>query len=69
VRFDALVDENFAVWAPLRLLAGVLETIPPDVFAADYHDRLDRASPTDRRTPGRLLSRDAYPKSLDLEFA
>lgn len=42
-RFDALVDEDPAVWAPLRLLAGALETTLPDIFAPDYQDRLDRA--------------------------
>jgi hypothetical protein len=35
-RFEALVDEEPAVWLPLRQISGALETTLPDVFAADY---------------------------------
>jgi hypothetical protein len=42
-RFEALVDEEPAVWLPLRQISGALETTLPDVFAADYIERLDRA--------------------------
>jgi hypothetical protein len=42
-RFDVLVNEDPAVWVALHNLAGALETSLPDIFAADYGDRLDRA--------------------------
>jgi hypothetical protein len=42
-RFEALVDEDPAVWLPLRQVSGALETTLPEVFAADYIERLDRA--------------------------
>ncbi|WP_199853385.1 MULTISPECIES: hypothetical protein [unclassified Plantactinospora] len=47
-RFDALVDEDPAVWSPLHTIGGVLETSLPEIFAADYPVRLDAAR-------GRLL--------------
>jgi len=48
-RFDALVDENPAVWSPLHTISGALETTRPEVFAPDYSARLNAAR-------GRLLA-------------
>jgi hypothetical protein len=42
-RFDVLVNEDPAVWAALHRLAGTLEKSLPDIVAADYGHRLDRA--------------------------
>ncbi len=42
-RFDALVDEDPAVWSPVYKLAGTLETTLPEIFAGDYGDRLNQA--------------------------
>jgi len=42
-RFDSFIDEDAAVWSPLYQLHGALETTLPEIFAADYSDRLDAA--------------------------
>ena len=42
-RFDSFIDEDAAVWSPLYQLHGALETTLPEIFAADYTDRLDAA--------------------------
>ena len=42
-RFDALVDDDPAVWSPVYKLAGTLETTLPEIFAGDYGDRLNQA--------------------------
>lgn len=37
-----VVDDS-AVWAPLHRIAGTLDKALPDLFAADYAERLDAA--------------------------
>lgn len=37
-----VVDDS-AVWAPLHRIAGTLDRALPDLFAADYAERLDAA--------------------------
>ncbi|MDL4816930.1 hypothetical protein [Actinomadura opuntiae] len=37
-----VVDDS-AVWAPLHRIAGTLDNALPDLFAADYAERLDAA--------------------------
>jgi hypothetical protein len=37
-----VVDDS-AVWAPLHRIAGTLDKALPDLFAADYVERLDAA--------------------------
>ncbi|MFI0739056.1 hypothetical protein ACH4PU_13350 [Streptomyces sp. NPDC021100] len=37
-----LVDDP-AVWAPVHRLAGALDTALPEIFAADYAERLEAA--------------------------
>ncbi|GAA3423078.1 hypothetical protein GCM10018953_02610 [Streptosporangium nondiastaticum] len=41
--FDDLVGEDRAVWSPLHLIAGTLETSLVEVFMPDYSGRLDAA--------------------------
>jgi hypothetical protein len=38
-----LVIEDPTVWSPLYRIAGTLDTRLPEVFAADYAERLDAA--------------------------
>jgi len=42
-RFDTLVDEDPAVWSGVYRLAGTFDTTLPEIFAADYRPRLERA--------------------------
>ncbi|TDD94159.1 hypothetical protein [Actinomadura rubrisoli] len=37
-----VVDDS-AIWAPLHRIAGTLDKALPDLFAADYAERLDAA--------------------------
>ncbi|MEU7022524.1 hypothetical protein ABZ990_17945 [Streptomyces sp. NPDC046203] len=39
---DRLVDDS-AVWAPLHRIAGTLDKSLPEIFAADYVERLEAA--------------------------
>ncbi|NUW41179.1 hypothetical protein HT134_13650 [Nonomuraea rhodomycinica] len=41
--FDSLVDQDRAVWSPLYLIAGSLETSLAEVFLPDYTERLNAA--------------------------
>jgi hypothetical protein len=41
--FDALVNRDRAVWAPLYRIDGTLETTLPEIFAPDYGARLHAA--------------------------
>jgi hypothetical protein len=41
VAFRQLVDDR-AVWSALLKISGTLETTLPDMFAADYRERLER---------------------------
>ncbi|MEV7801802.1 hypothetical protein AB0O28_02500 [Microbispora sp. NPDC088329] len=41
--FDDLVGEDRAVWSPLHLIAGTLETALVDIFMPDYSGRLNAA--------------------------
>ncbi|WP_432928214.1 hypothetical protein ACQPZZ_01520 [Microbispora sp. CA-135349] len=41
--FDDLVGEDRAVWSPLHLIAGTLETALVEVFMPDYSGHLDAA--------------------------
>ncbi|MFI6063313.1 hypothetical protein [Streptomyces sp. NPDC051286] len=46
-----LVDDP-AAWAPIHRLAGTLNTALPEIFAADYAERLDAARHRLRETMG-----------------
>ncbi|MFI1585291.1 hypothetical protein [Embleya sp. NPDC020630] len=39
---DRMVDDA-AVWAPIHRIAGTLDKALPDLFAADYAERLEAA--------------------------
>jgi hypothetical protein len=41
--FDALVNRDRAVWAPLYRIDGTLDTTLPEIFAHDYKARLHAA--------------------------
>lgn len=41
--FDAIVDQDRAVWSPLHRVAGTLDTSLVEIFAPDYSVRLDAA--------------------------
>jgi hypothetical protein len=42
-RFDAVADEDVAVWSALHQISGALETTLAEVFMPDYGDRLEAA--------------------------
>lgn len=42
-RFDAIVDEDIAVWSALHRISGTLETSLAEIFMPDYTARLDGA--------------------------
>ncbi|MEV6139107.1 hypothetical protein AB0L63_24200 [Nocardia sp. NPDC051990] len=41
--FDGLVERDRAVWSPLYMIAGTLETSLVEVFAPDYATRVEAA--------------------------
>ncbi|MEN3538005.1 hypothetical protein AAH991_23020 [Microbispora sp. ZYX-F-249] len=52
--FDDLVGEDRAVWSPIHLIAGTLETSLVEVFMPDYSGRLDAARKRLLQTLGEL---------------
>ncbi|GAA1268078.1 hypothetical protein Psi02_09980 [Planotetraspora silvatica] len=40
---DSLVGQDRAVWSPLHLIAGALETSLAEVFISDYGNRMSTA--------------------------
>ncbi|WP_018350139.1 hypothetical protein [Longispora albida] len=41
--FDSLVNEDRAVWSPMYVISGNLETTLPEIFMPDYGERLHAA--------------------------
>ncbi|MFI6261877.1 hypothetical protein [Micromonospora sp. NPDC051006] len=42
-RFDAVADEDVAVWSALHRISGTLETKLVEIFMPDYGERLEAA--------------------------
>ncbi|BCL15442.1 hypothetical protein [Micromonospora sagamiensis] len=61
-RFDAIADEDGAVWSALHSISGTLETSLVEIFMPDYPARLDAARARLRADLGADVVQDRQPQ-------
>ncbi|WP_281594747.1 hypothetical protein [Micromonospora sp. WMMD882] len=61
-RFDALADEDVAVWAALHRISGALETSLAEIFTPEYAAHLDAARERLRADLGADFVQDRQPQ-------